>query len=93
MNFSRHAPAAPERCAFSLLESFAIRHAAVVPADLQSAKHPGVERVVGRLERQHENGLFILPRNVGERFTRFEQSAVGRIEAGLGNIAHRVGAA
>ena len=91
MNLLRHAPAAPERCEFSSSSSVLGRPDQIA-ANLQRAKHPGLEGVVGRLEGQHQHGLFVLPWNIGERLARFEQPAVGGIEPSLGDVAHRFGA-
>ena len=69
-----------------------VGHAAMVAADFQRALHPGVERMVGRFEGQHQHRLLVAPRDAGQRLARFEQAAVGGIEPGLGDLAHRVGA-
>ena len=67
-------------------------HAAVAGADLQRPLHPGIERMVGRFEGEHEHRFLIAPRDVGQRLARLEQPAVGGIEPRLGDLAHRVGA-
>ena len=66
--------------------------AAVVAAELGGAGHPGVERVVGRLEAEHEQRP-ALRRRAGERgLARVEQAAVGGVQPGLGERPHRLGA-
>src|SRR5438093_966106 len=59
-------------------------------ASLESALHPGVERVVGGLEGEHQHGLVAAAGPGGESLARVEEAAVGRIEAGLADGAHRL---
>ena len=64
----------------------------MVPADFDRARHPCVERVVGGFEGEHQERGFVRPRHAGERLARFEEAEVRRVEAGLGDLAHCVGA-
>src|SRR3954447_5406475 len=68
------------------------RVAAVCPADLERALDPGVERMVGRLEAEHEQRLAGRRRSGEARLARVEQAAVRRPQAGLHDLARRPGA-
>ena len=60
-------------------------------ADFKRALHPRLQLVVGRFEGQHQHrGLALVGAGVG-RLAGIEQAAVGWIEAGLRDRAHRFG--
>ena len=67
--------------------------AAVLRRERQGARHPRVERMVGRLEgeQQHRGRAVARPR--GGRLPGVEEPAVRGVEAGLRDGARRVGAA
>ena len=106
-NPARHGMLAVVRCADELVAPGAgsaramgvlviaaarVSHAAMIAADFERPRHPGVERMVGRFEGQHQHGLLVAPRDAGQCLACFQQAAVGWIEPGLGDLAHRVGA-
>ncbi len=72
------------------LAALLARHAAVVGAQLEGARHPGLDRVARRLEAEHQQGLPVR-RGAGEGgFAGVEQAAVGGVEARLGQRPHRL---
>ena len=63
---------------------------AMVLGAFQRQVHPVVYRVVGRFEPEHQQRFAGPRRGAGRlRLQSVEQAAVGRVEPGLGDLAHR----
>ena len=65
--------------------------AAMVPAAFERARHPGVERVVGALEPQHQHRGRAVSRARPAHLVMVQQAQIGGIESCLRNGAHGLG--
>ena len=63
--------------------------AAVVADQLERARLPGVDRVVGGFERQHQQRIAAVVDAVGAALLGVDQAQVRRVEPGLRDRAHR----
>ncbi len=62
--------------------------AAVLGADLERPRERVVDRMVGRLEAEHEQRVAAVAGHRHRRLARVDQAAVGRVEPGLRERAH-----
>ena len=91
MNLLRQAPAAPLRCEFSSSSAAA---SGTPPLSRQISSARAIQASSGwsaELEREHQHGLFVVPRDIRQSLARFKKPAVGGIKAGLRDAANSVG--
>ena len=91
-NAERHAPTLSSSSAESSCVRTLTGLAAVLPSRVDRDPHRLVDRVMRRLEAEHEKRVLAVAR-AGERgLGRVEEAAVRRVEAGLRDLANRGGA-
>src|SRR4029079_4399871 len=64
-----------------------------VPAYLEGARHPGIQRVIGRLEGQEQQARAPVARAAVQGLAGVEEAAVLRVEPGLREAPGRLGPA